>query len=102
MTKHHPFNVALLGIPFDDNSSFERGPAQAPNIIRQVLQSGSLNGSTELGINLRESQRWLDAGDVNIAISDNFIDEIEQRCDQLLSENTRLLTLGGDHSMRVC
>ena len=99
MTKHQPFNVALIGIPFDDNSSFERGPALAPKVIRQVLKSGSLNGSTELGVNLRESQRWLDAGDVNIAISDNFIDKIEQRCDQLLSENTRLLTLGGDHSI---
>lgn len=99
MTNSNLFKVALLGIPFDDNSSFEQGPALAPDIIRKVLNSGSLNGSTELGINLRESERWSDAGDVNIVSTTSFIEDIEQRCDQLLSKNTRLLTLGGDHSI---
>ncbi len=99
MTNSNLFKVALLGIPFDENSSFERGPALAPEIIRKVLNSGSLNGSTELGINLRESERWSDAGDVDIASPTSFIEDIEQRCDQLLSKNTRLLTLGGDHSI---
>ena len=99
MTDNSSFNVALLGIPFDDNSSFERGPALAPDKIREVLNHGSLNGATELGVNLRESAHWLDAGDVNIAETDSFIDNIEQRCDELLAQNTRLLTLGGDHSI---
>jgi agmatinase len=99
MTNHSNFNVALLGIPFDDNSSFERGPALAPNKIREVLNNGSLNGATELGVNLRESEFWLDAGDVNITTAENFINNIEQRCDELLAQNTRLLTLGGDHSI---
>ncbi|MGK2234309.1 MAG: arginase [Colwellia sp.] len=52
MTDNSSFNVALLGIPFDDNSSFERGPALAPDKIREVLNHGSLNGATELGVNL--------------------------------------------------
>jgi agmatinase len=99
MTDNQAFKVALLGIPFDDNSSFERGPALAPSKIREVLNNGSLNGSTELGINLRESKLWLDAGNVEITSSDNFIENIEQRCDELLSQNTRLVTLGGDHSI---
>jgi agmatinase len=99
MTENQAFKVALLGIPFDDNSSFERGPALAPSKIREVLNNGSLNGSTELGINLRESKLWLDAGNVEITSSDNFIENIEQRCDELLAQNTRLVTLGGDHSI---
>jgi len=99
MTDNQAFKVALLGIPFDDNSSFERGPALAPSKIREVLNNGSLNGSTELGINLRESNLWLDAGNVEITSSDNFIENIEQRCDELLAQNTRLVTLGGDHSI---
>jgi len=99
MADNQAFKVALLGVPFDDNSSFERGPALAPSNIRQVLNHGSLNGTTESGVNLRESMRWIDAGDMHIAASDNFIVEIEQRCDLLLAENTRLLTLGGDHSI---
>jgi arginase len=99
MTDNQAFKVALLGIPFDDNSSFERGPALAPSKIREVLNNGSLNGSTELGINLRESKLWLDAGNVEITSSDNFIENIEQRCDELLAQNIRLVTLGGDHSI---
>ena len=99
MTDNQAFKVALLGIPFDDNSSFERGPALAPSKVREVLNNGSLNGSTELGINLRESNLWLDAGNVEITSSDNFIENIEQRCDELLAQNTRLVTLGGDHSI---
>jgi len=99
MAENPEVKVALLGVPFDGNSSFERGAALAPNKIREVLNHGSLNGATELGVNLRDSKQWLDAGDVDISSSDNFIDKIEQRCDQLLAQNTRLLTLGGDHSI---
>jgi len=96
---NNSFDVALLGVPFDENSSFERGPALAPSAIRKVLHGGSLNGSTELGINLRESKRWLDAGDVDIKTADSFLGDIEQHCDKLLKNNTRILTLGGDHSI---
>ena len=93
------YRVGLLGIPFDDNSSFEKGPAKAPAIIREVLNSGSLNGSTELGVNLKEHQAWLDCGDVDFSIKQSFLQAIEQRCDQLLNDNLRLLSLGGDHSI---
>ena len=91
--------VGLLGIPFDDNSSFERGPAKAPAIVRQVLTSGSLNGGTENGLDLRNNEKWIDCDDIIISNNDQFVQTIEQRCDDLLSQNTRLLTLGGDHSI---
>lgn len=32
-------SVSLLGIPHDDNSSFMKGPAEAPPLIRRVLHS---------------------------------------------------------------
>jgi hypothetical protein len=47
-----------------------------------------------IGINLRESKQRLNAGDIHITLADNFIVEIEQRCDQLLSENTGF-SIGG-------
>jgi arginase family enzyme len=92
MSKNKQVKVALLGVPFDDNSSFEKGPALAPDTIRKVLNHGSLNGSTELGVNLRESEKLRDAGDIEISLNDNFIDEIERRCDQLLASDNRILT----------
>jgi len=91
--------VGLLGIPFDDNSSFEKGPAKAPSIIREVLNTGSLNGSTELDVNLKEHNAWLDCGDVDISENQHFLVPIEKRCDQLLADDKRVLSLGGDHSI---
>jgi hypothetical protein len=35
--------ISLLGIPFDVNSSYLRGPAQAPKVIREEFYSGSSN-----------------------------------------------------------
>ncbi len=35
--------VTILGIPFDANSSYLRGAAQAPPLIRQALFSDSAN-----------------------------------------------------------
>ena len=89
----------MLGIPFDDNSSFERGPAKAPALVREVLTSGSLNAGTENDIDLRNNQKWIDCDDILIGSNDPFVQTIEQRCDELLGQNIRLLTLGGDHSI---
>jgi arginase len=91
--------VGLLGIPCDKNSSFERGPAKAPGVIRQILLSGSLNTSSENGAVLKNNPRYIDSGDIFIDDSVNFVSLIEHGCEGLLKENIRLLTLGGDHSI---
>ncbi len=93
------FSVGFLGIPFDDNSSFEKGPALAPDDIRTRLSSGSLNSATELGVELKENPQWKDLGNIDISSQDNFIDKITGTCQQFLANNTRLLAIGGDHSV---
>ena len=56
--------IAVLGIPFDANSSFLRGPALAPARIREALHSGAMNFSTEDGVDLNALRtRWVDVGD---------------------------------------
>jgi arginase family enzyme len=40
----------LLGIPFDPNSSYLRGAADAPPLIREAFHCDSSNSSTESGI----------------------------------------------------
>lgn len=91
--------IGLLGIPFDGNSSFAKGPAKAPALVREVLTSGSLNAGTENNMDLGNNEQWIDCDDILISSSDPFVHTIEQRCDELLSQNIRLLTLGGDHSI---
>ena len=91
--------LALLGIPFDDNSSFEKGPAQAPAVIKEVLAHGSLNKGTELGINLNDNSCWQVANDITFSEDMHFNTRIEQVVEQHLSERRLLLSLGGDHSV---
>ena len=93
------FSVGLLGIPFDENSSFEKGAALAPDVVRRILNSGSLNGSTELGVELKQNPLWQDLGNVIIEKDASFIEKITASCHQHLQKNTRLLTIGGDHSI---
>lgn len=90
--------VSLLGIPFDDNSSFEKGPAKAPKVVRDLLSSGSLNKSTELGVDLANNAAWQDAGNIDL-VAGEFLEPIRKECDRLLADNHRLLSLGGDHSV---
>jgi arginase family enzyme len=50
--------IALLGVPFDRNSSFRQGPALAPAQIREALFSESTNMWTEKGIDLGTMTGW--------------------------------------------
>ncbi len=84
--------VAVLGIPFDENSSYRRGPAKGPAAIREVLFSGSSNLSAESGFDLAESGRWKDLGDIGFG-------EIESTVSSLVQNGIRVLALGGDHSI---
>jgi arginase len=47
-----PGTPVILGIPFDANSSWLRGSAGAPPIIRVAFGSDSSNSWTETGVDL--------------------------------------------------
>ena len=49
-----PGKVALLGVPYDAGSSYQRGAAGAPLLIREALWSEAGNTWTETGIDLKE------------------------------------------------
>ena len=63
-----PVTVKLLGVPYDANSSFLRGPALAPSAIRAALTCGSANWCTESGIDLdpTTNDEWTDLGDLEL------------------------------------
>jgi agmatinase len=92
--------VALLGIPFDANSSFLRGPALAPPRIRQALFSGSANLCTEDGLDLGASSDWRDDGDLDLSGDPAAAyARIEPAGAERLAAGSRTLCLGGDHSV---
>ncbi len=95
--------IAVQGIPLDENSSFLRGPALAPAHIRAALAAGAMNWCTETGLDLAtlEGSGWSDTGDMNLTEVSGLqaILQIERGTADLLAKNYRVLSLGGDHSV---
>jgi agmatinase len=91
--------ITIQGIPFDFNSSFLRGTAQAPAKIREALYSPAHNLSAENGLCLRESGGWQDIGDLPLPDAPEALDGIESAVAQILNGGERALLLGGDHSV---
>jgi arginase family enzyme len=48
---------SLLGIPHDDNSSFMKGPAEAPPLIRQKFYCDAYSDCSESGIETATKDR---------------------------------------------
>jgi len=90
--------AALLGIPFDKESSFRRGCAGAPDRIRSAWRSPSSNMFSENGT-LVNDDLILDAGDVDIGRAFDPFQVIEEKVDALLAYDMPLICLGGDHSI---
>ena len=94
--------VAIVGVPSDENSSFLRGPAQAPEQIRQVLHSGSANMCAENGHDLSQEPRLRDVGDMPLDHNSWQRDGspiITEHITSMLEKEARVLSLGGDHAV---
>jgi agmatinase len=92
-------DASLLGVPWDEHSSFLRGPALAPAAIREALRSPSSNPSTESGLGLGDEPRLDDAGDLEIPSGPSAVEAIEDGVSRLLDQGRRVLALGGDHAI---
>lgn len=90
--------IGLLGIAFDANSSFERGPAEAPPRIRAAMLSPSSNLWTEDGVDLGAPGLFADSGDLAPEPARMF-EEVERAAMGLRDAGLRVLAFGGDHSV---
>ena len=113
----------ILGVPFDGESSYLRGAADAPAKIRAALRCDASNMWTELGVDLGVPGAFEDAGDLEISEgyafrgggenphfsqhqgemghpdTQNIFAAIEERVGSLLDLDKRPVLLGGDHSI---
>jgi len=92
----------LLGIPYDGQSSYLRGAAEAPAKIREALACDASNQWTETGVDLGIQGIYEDAGD--LAFGDAFAGKevfgaIEFGVSGLIEQGKRPVSLGGDHSI---
>lgn len=87
----------LIGIPYDASSSFLRGSAAAPPLIRAALHSPAGNRYTENGADLSQLS---DAGD--LALTDDAAatrGAIAEGIERVMANGFRPIALGGDHSI---
>jgi arginase len=92
-------NVAVLGIPHDDNSSFMKGPAEAPPLIRRELYSDAYSIWSETGTDLGAPGRLVDHGDLQFDSVTDPWELIAQRVGQVMDAGDPLICLGGDHAI---
>ena len=91
--------VIVLGVPWDEQSSYLRGAASAPGRIRQALHDGSANLCTEHGLDLAVTGGWADKGDVTLGTGPAVVEQIEKAIALELASGAAVLSLGGDHAI---
>lgn len=94
-------DIVVLGVPFDSNSSYKRGPAKAPGRIRDALYSASSNLWTENAVDLGAMTGWHIAPDIDLSDEKQVFGKIENEIDSLLKKRSIVIALGGDHSITL-
>jgi arginase len=93
--------IKLIGIPYDGNSSFLKGPALAPPRIRLMETDGSANSFCESGIEILNGKSYSDLGDMTFPNSnaEEVYNKIKERISQELKSTDKIICFGGDHSI---
>jgi agmatinase len=91
--------IAIIGVPYDEKSSFLKGPSEAPPKIRAALSSPSSIPWTETGFNLGEQSIFFDFGDVDCTSGGDPFSVIEEAVSLILKKDFHPIILGGDHSI---
>lgn len=90
--------LALVGIPHDANSTFLRGPAEAPPLIREQLFSDAFNMWTETGVDLG-GDVFFEAGDLDLGEVADVWAAIQDAVCAILDHGLPPICLGGDHAI---
>jgi len=94
-------DIAIIGAPFDSNSSYMKGSALAPLKIKEAFFCDSSNLWTENLIDLGALSNWHFIPDINLSDKKEAFAQIEYEINALLKKKLRVITLGGDHSITL-
>ncbi len=91
--------ISILGIPYDADSSYLKGAAHGPAVIRNAFHSPSSNTFAENEIDLAGHPEIQDEGNLDLGAGQNARDQIESAIRNLVLNGNQVLSLGGDHSI---
>jgi arginase len=98
--KSQEYDIAILGIPYDEKSCYLRGSAKGPQAVRAASTGKAINAWTEQGVNLEEEAVMVDLGDVDVTGDYKQVSSrIEKKVLEILGRNAFPIILGGDHSI---
>lgn len=93
--------IHLIGLPTDQNSSFERGAAAAPAAIRDALWSARGNLAAQSGLEIGQDIALTDCGNLPLADMDTAADDriIRDAVADVSQAGAIPIFLGGDHAV---
>ena len=89
--------IRLIGLPTDSHSSFLRGAAAAPDLIRKALFSDHSNMATESGLELGANLVLEDIGDLPLDETEQDLGRISDAAREAKDAGAVPIFLGGDH-----
>lgn len=91
--------LRLIGVPTDSHSSFLRGAAKAPPLIRSALRSEHGNAAAESGVELGIDIILEEGADLPLREEESDAALIRAAVSEAIGAGTVPLALGGDHSI---
>jgi agmatinase len=96
------YDTAVVGVPFDSGVSYRPGARFGPAHVRESSRLlRPYNPAQE--VSPFALAQVVDAGDIaaNPLSIDEAVGQVERGADELLGEGTKLLTIGGDHTIAL-
>ena len=97
------YDVAVLGVPFDNGTSYRPGARFGPMAVRQASRHLRPGYHVELGLSPFKTIQVVDAGDVSVTPFDisAAMTQIQDHAAELITGDRRIVALGGDHTVAL-
>jgi len=97
------YDVAILGVPFDNGVSYRPGARFGPMAVRQASRHLRPGHHVELGCTPFSQIQVVDAGDVPVTpfSIDSAMEQISGHADDLIGGGRKVIAIGGDHTVAL-
>ena len=97
------YDVAVLGVPFDNGTSYRPGARFGPMAVRQASRHLRPGYHVELGLSPFRTVQVVDAGDVPVTPFDigAAMTQIRDHAADLVRGDRRIVAIGGDHTIAL-